>query len=88
MFEFNFNQDAIEKIKQFKPIDKQQLGLDVNIFLWASQVRERLPRVENKLKGKTDEGSLFILSICEALRKDMLFEGIETFLKQLLEPLR
>ena len=34
-FDFNFNQDAISKIKAFKPIDTAKLGLDTAIDLWA-----------------------------------------------------
>ena len=34
-FDFNFNQDAITKIKEFKPANKDKLGLDTAIDEWA-----------------------------------------------------
>ena len=51
IFEFNFNQAAISKISAFKPINKDHLGLDIRINNWAHTVRDRIPRIEEKLKG-------------------------------------
>lgn len=82
-FEFNFNQDAISKISEFKPMNKAKLGLDTAIDEWAQQVRERLPRIQGKLKGKTDEGAIYILAIIDALQQDILYDGAEGFLKEL-----
>ena len=81
-FDFNFNQDAITKIKGFKPINPDKLGLDTAIDEWAHQVRDRIPKIVEKLKGKTDEGSTYILAICEAMQKDVLFDGAEALLKE------
>ena len=41
-----------------------------------------MPRIQEKLKGKTDKGSVFIREICDALQKDILYEGAEQFLKE------
>ena len=35
-FDFNFNQDAINKISAFKPSDPESLGLDTAIDKWAN----------------------------------------------------
>ena len=84
IFEFNFNQDAISQISTFKPINKDRLGLDTAIDTWANAVRERLPQIQEKLKGKeSDEGAAFILSICKSLQNDILYDGAEKFCKEL-----
>ena len=38
--------------------------------------------IQEKLAGKTDEGSQYILAICEAMQKDVLFSGVEALLKE------
>ena len=85
VFDFNFNQDAIDKISQFKPINRDKLGLDMGMDDFAPQVRERLTTILDKLEGKAKtEGTTFIVDICKALLNDVLFEGSEAFHRSLL----
>lgn len=44
IFEFNFNQDAIDKVRAIKPVNIEKLGVDSS-FEWAKQVKERLPLI-------------------------------------------
>lgn len=42
------------------------------------------PKIESKLKGRTDEGALFVQRAIAGLKREFLFEGYEEFFKQLL----
>ena len=85
VFDFNFNQDAIDKISQFKPINRDKLGLDMGMDDFAPQVRERLTKILGKLEGEAKtEGATFIADTCKAILSDILFEGSEAFYRKLL----
>lgn len=82
-FEFNFNQDAIDKVLAIKPLNIEKLGVDSGVE-WAKTVKERLPRIQSKLKGRTDVGARHILSTIEKMNEVFLFDGYEDFFKLLV----
>ena len=84
IFDYNYNQDAIDRVSAFKPMNREQLGADSGIA-WAKEVvEERFPRIEGKLKDRTDEGAAYLRQVIAGVRKHFLFEGYEEFYKALL----
>jgi len=47
-------------------------------------LNERLPRIESKLKGRADEGALFLREVIAGVKREFLFEGFAEFFRQLL----
>ena len=83
IFEFNFNQDAIDKVLAIKPLNIEKLGVDSAVE-WSKTVKERLPRIQSKLKSRTDVGARHILSAIEKMNEVFLFDGYEEFFKLLV----
>lgn len=65
-------------------MDRQKLGADTCLD-WAKEAVEvRLPRIEGKLVGRTDEGANFMRLVISGLKQEFLFDGYEKFFKNLL----
>ena len=47
--DFNFNEMAIQLLKEIKPIDIKNLEVDTSINKWAPALKDRLPSMRGKL---------------------------------------
>lgn len=49
LVDFNFNKDCVAKIAAHRPLDNQNLAIDVAIKEWGPAVKARLPSMRGKL---------------------------------------
>ena len=74
IIQFNFNQDAIDKISLSHPLNKNNLAIDVSIQKWGPELKARLPLFREKLM-RDPELHASKLATVAAVERNFLFEG-------------
>lgn len=82
---FNFNKDAIEKLRGMKTFDPSFIEVDVALKDWAPKVKARLPSIRGKLLQDNGKEHPKILDIVDKFDRNFLFKGYPEFWEGLVD---
>ena len=84
IYQFHFDQPAVEQLKQLIPLDVNKLAIDTAINNWGPMLKERLPSMRGKLLQDNGIPHPDKLGIIDQLERTFLFDGYKEYFTKLV----